>query len=247
MLSAAERLYVSEVDAAHEWAPRRPSLMLVRPAAESSRRESARRYLNVCVAAIALVLALPLMAVIALLVRLSSPGPIIYRQLRVGIDRRTTNGGNWRRQVDHGGRLFTMYKFRTMTVAAPHDRAQVWATPDDPRVTPIGRILRKFRLDELPQLVNVLKGDMNVVGPRPEQPAIFAQLREKIDEYPMRQRVLPGITGWAQINHSYDQCLDDVRTKVRLDLQYLRSASISQDMKILARTIPVVVLRKGGW
>jgi lipopolysaccharide/colanic/teichoic acid biosynthesis glycosyltransferase len=247
MLSTAERLYVAGTDTAHhEWHPR-PSLVMVRPAAESTHRERARRVLNVAVAAVALVLVLPVMAFIAILVKLSSPGPVIYRQVRVGIDRRATTGGNWRRRVDHGGRLFTMYKFRTMTVAAPQDEAQVWATPNDPRVTPIGRVLRKYRLDELPQLVNVLKGDMNVVGPRPEQPAIFARLREEVNEYSLRQRVLPGITGWAQVNHTYDTCIDDVRTKVRLDLQYLRSASVTQDLRILARTLPVVVMRKGGW
>jgi lipopolysaccharide/colanic/teichoic acid biosynthesis glycosyltransferase len=247
MLSAAERLYVPDTDEAqHAWHPR-PALVMVRPAAEFALHEPARRVLNVAVAALALVVALPVMAVIAILVKLSSPGPVIYRQVRVGIDRRGTVGGNWRRRVDHGGRLFTMYKFRTMTETAPRDEAQVWATPDDPRVTSIGRVLRKFRLDELPQLVNVLKGDMNVVGPRPEQPAIFARLREEVNEYPLRQRVLPGITGWAQVNHTYDTCVADVRTKVRLDLQYLRSASIAQDLRILVRTVPVVVMRKGGW
>jgi lipopolysaccharide/colanic/teichoic acid biosynthesis glycosyltransferase len=196
---------------------------------------------------VGLILAAPIMLAIALLIKLTSPGPVIYRQTRVGIDRRSTFGGNWRRRVDHGGRLFTMYKFRTMTVPAAGQDAQVWAKPDDPRVTPIGRVLRKLRLDELPQLYNVLKGDMNVVGPRPEQPAIFMEMREKVPGYATRQRVLPGITGWAQINHHYDRCVNDVRTKVRLDLQYLQNASVAKDLQILARTIPVVVLRKGGW
>src|SRR5690606_22550363 len=117
------------------------------------------------------------------------------------------NGGreneNWRRRVDYGGRLFRIYKFRTMRVSS--EERQVWARQNDPRVTPIGRVLRQYRLDELPQLFNVLKGDMNVVGPRPEQPEIALRLREQIDGYTNRHRVPPGITGWAQVNLDYDQ------------------------------------------
>lgn len=247
MQSAAKRLYVSDADSEQQSAvTARPGLVLIRQQ-EKAATDRARRFLNIVVAIVGLVLALPLMAVIALAIRLTSPGPVIYRQTRVGIDRRRSSGGNWRRRVDHGGRLFTMYKFRTMTVSAPGRDQQVWATPDDPRITAVGRVLRKYRLDELPQLVNVLKGDMNVVGPRPEQPAIFAQLRDEVSGYPRRQRVLPGITGWAQVNHSYDQSIDDVKTKVRLDLEYLQQASVTRDLAILARTIPVVVLKKGGW
>jgi lipopolysaccharide/colanic/teichoic acid biosynthesis glycosyltransferase len=123
----------------------------------------------------------------------------------------------------------------------------VWAAPDDPRVTRVGRFLRKYRLDELPQFVNVLKGDMNVVGPRPEQPEIFRSLRAEIERYPERQRLLPGITGWAQIHQAYDQTLDDVRRKLHLDLEYVDRHSPLEDLRILVRTVPVVVLRKGGW
>jgi lipopolysaccharide/colanic/teichoic acid biosynthesis glycosyltransferase len=206
-----------------------------------------RRILNVVVALIGLVLAAPLMLLIAVLVKLSSPGPVFYKQTRVGLDRRhgrpDTSGG--RRRVDYGGRLFTIYKFRTMRVE-PVAR-QVWASPDDPRVTPIGRILRKYRLDELPQLINVLKGDMNIVGPRPEQPEIFIDLRTRIDQYPKRQEILPGITGWAQINHHYDASIEDVRNKLRYDLEYLGRRSVLEDLKIMAKTIPVMVFRKGAW
>ena len=124
---------------------------------------------------------------------------------------------------------------------------QVWATPDDQRITSLGRILRKFRLDELPQFFNVLRGDMNVVGPRPEQPDIFSHLRSKIEYYPHRQQVLPGITGWAQINLSYDRSLDDVRRKVALDLEYIRRQSAVEDAKIMLRTLPVMLGRRGGW
>src|SRR5438309_11718967 len=171
------------------------------------REQPGRRVLNIVVALAGIVLALPLMLVIAVLVRLTSRGPVLFRQTRIGLDRRALSraGGNTRRRLDQGGHPFTMYKFRTMYVASAHRDPQVWAQPDDARVTPIGRVLRKFRLDELPQLFNVLRGDMNIVGPRPEQPAIFVYLREQIEGYQRRQRVRPGITGWAQINQGYDQ------------------------------------------
>ncbi|HET7274655.1 MAG TPA: sugar transferase, partial [Longimicrobiaceae bacterium] len=174
-----------------------------------------RRALNVVAAVIGLIVAAPLMLVIAILIKLSSPGPIFYTQTRVGLDRRNGDDPLWRsrRKVDFGGRLFAMYKFRTMR--AGDDSVQIWARHGDDRITPIGNVLRKYRLDELPQLVNVLKGDMNIVGPRPEQPKIFETLREEVEYYSQRQRVLPGITGWAQINQSYDTSLDDVRRKVQ--------------------------------
>src|SRR5205085_3140636 len=130
-----------------------------------------------------------------------------------------------RRGPDAGGIVFTIYKFRTMRNDAEQGSGAVWATQDDPRVTAVGRILRQYRLDELPQLFNVIRGDMNIVGPRPERPTIFAELRENIPQYHMRQRVKPGITGWAQINQAYDACLDDVRRKVALDLEYMKNQS----------------------
>jgi lipopolysaccharide/colanic/teichoic acid biosynthesis glycosyltransferase len=212
------------------------------------RAEALRRSLNVLAAAVLLVVTTPLMLVIALLVKISSPGPVFYRQSRVGLDRRNGDqlNGNWRRQVDHGGKLFTILKFRTMYTSAERT-GQVWASPDDPRVTPIGSFLRKYRLDELPQLMNVLRGDMNLVGPRPEQPAIFNELRGKIDRYPHRQRVLPGITGWAQVNQHYDSCLEDVQRKVHYDIEYISRRSVVEDLKIMARTVPVVVFRRGAW
>ena len=212
--------------------------------------DNIRRCLNVIVALVAFVVALPLMAFVGLLVKLTSPGPVLYRQPRVGLDRRwdrpVSAEAASRRQVDHGGRLFWIYKFRTMHVAPP-DAAQRWATRDDPRVTAIGRYLRRYRLDELPQLWNVLRGDMNLVGPRPEQPGIFAQLRGQIPHYDKRQRVLPGITGLAQISQHYDQCLDDVKRKVNFDLEYIGKVSPLQDVNILLKTLPAVVFRRGGW
>jgi lipopolysaccharide/colanic/teichoic acid biosynthesis glycosyltransferase len=216
------------------------------PAISESR---ARRVLNVVVAAIGLIVSAPLMLAIAALIRLTSPGPALYTQRRVGLDRRSARdaGGNGRRRSNCGGSLFTIYKFRTMTRDASSSNCQVWAKPDDARVTPVGRILRKYRLDELPQLWNVLKGDMNVVGPRPEQPAIFAQLRERVPRYEERQRVRPGITGWAQVNQCYDRSLEDVRRKLAFDLEYLSRASTLEDFRIMFRTLPAMLLKKNGW
>ncbi len=207
-----------------------------------------RRALNIAVALVGIVLTLPLMLLIAALVKLSSKGPVVYTQMRVGLDRREDGmpSGNHRRHIDYGGRLFRIYKFRTMQ-NAPARASQLWAAQDDPRVTRIGGILRKYRLDELPQLFNVLKGDMNIVGPRPEQPDILLRLREQVDQYQRRQRVLPGITGWAQVNQHYDTSVDDVRRKVTLDLEYLERRSVSEDARIMFRTLPVMLFRKGAW
>jgi lipopolysaccharide/colanic/teichoic acid biosynthesis glycosyltransferase len=214
--------------------------------AEPAPSERGRRALNVLVAAVAIVLTAPLMAAIIALIRLTSPGPVLYKQTRVGLDRRRGEVGppDARRRADVGGRLFTIYKFRTMRVNASDE---IWATQDDPRITPVGRFLRKFRLDELPQLFNVLRGDMNIVGPRPEQPKIFAKLRDQIEHYPQRQRVRPGITGWAQINQHYDRDIADVRRKVQLDLEYVARQSFLEDLNIMARTIPVMIFQKGAW
>jgi lipopolysaccharide/colanic/teichoic acid biosynthesis glycosyltransferase len=245
--------------------------------------ETMRRVVNVVFAALALIALAPLMTLIGIAVRLSSRGPVIYVQERVGLDRRRSRASGEppaparasgaslgetptsrleegfrgidaresvvrpeRRVTDVGGRPYAMYKFRTMRVDAEvHGRA-VWATRDDPRVTRVGRFLRRTRLDELPQLVNVLRGEMNVVGPRPERPAIAARLRHEVDGYALRYRVRPGITGWAQINHPYDSSLEDVRMKVRYDLEYLSRRSVAEDLRILARTVPVMLGRRTG-
>ena len=208
-----------------------------------------RRRLNVVVALAGLIMAAPAMLLIALLIKLTSKGPIVYRQQRIGLDRRngTIGQANGRRRADAGGRTFTMYKFRTMRANGHQDDAEVWAAPDDPRVTRLGRVLRLYRLDELPQLFNVLVGDMNVVGPRPEQPSLFKDLRARIVGYQHRQRVPPGITGWAQISQQYDESVDDVRRKLEFDLEYITQRSASKDFRIMLRTVPVVIFRKGAW
>ena len=209
--------------------------------------ESTRRFLNIVVALAGIIMTAPLMALIFVIVKLTSPGPALYTQTRVGVDRRQRGvpSGNHRRHIDYGGRLFRIYKFRTMR-AGPTVEKQLWATPDDPRITSVGKVLRKYRLDELPQLFNVLRGDMNIVGPRPEQPEILIRLREQVEHYQSRQQVLPGITGWAQVNHHYDTSIDDVRRKVHLDLEYIGRRSALEDIRIMAKTIPVMVLRKGA-
>ena len=232
---------------AHADTPR--STPAVRDVIPRSRSEIASRALNVTIALIALVILAPVLLLVALVVKLSSRGPIFYLQTRVGLDRRwnETSALYNRRAQDLGGRVFTIYKFRSMYTDAERHGKAVWATRNDPRVTPVGKVLRKTRLDELPQLINVIRGDMNIVGPRPERPSIFVRLREDIDGYAMRQRAKPGITGWAQINQSYDSCIEDVKKKVEYDLEYLQKQSLWEDVKIMAKTIPVMVFRKGGW
>ena len=211
------------------------------PEIDDSERVQHGQLLNIVVAAIGILVALPLMLAIGAIIRLTSRGPAIYRQPRIGRDRRrsTVAPALDRRSHDAGGQPFQIYKFRTMRVDC--GGAQVWAQVNDPRVTPIGRVLRRFRLDELPQLFNVLRREMNVVGPRPEQPAIFAVLRETIVGYATRQAVLPGITGWAQINLPYDCCLHDVRKKLSFDLEYVRQRSPRDDLRIMVDTVPVML------
>lgn len=207
------------------------------------------RLLNILVAAFALVLVAPLMVLIAIAVALTSRGPVFYRQVRVGRDRRRSrdpSSEDGRRTRNAGGKLFTMLKFRSMTHPVSAPSSEVWARIADPRITFIGRRLRHHRLDEIPQLFNVLCGDMNVVGPRPEQPQLFLELRDQVEGYAERQTVLPGITGWAQINHPYDRCIDDVRKKVEFDLQYLNRRSAVEDFRIMIRTFPVMLARKGA-
>lgn len=190
-----------------------------------------RRIRDVLLAAVLLVLTAPVLALAALTIKLADRGPVLYRQRRVG----------------EQGRDFDLLKLRTMVVDAERQGAGFAVNAGDPRITPIGRALRRLSLDELPQLWNVLAGDMNIVGPRPERPTIFAELRVAIPNYHLRQRVRPGITGWAQINQAYDTCVDDVRRKIEFDLEYLRTRSVTKDISIMARTVPIMVSGKMGW
>lgn len=209
--------------------------------------EAVLRLLNLTVAAVSLVLAAPLLAAIAVAIKLDSPGPVLYRQLRVGMDRRRGDGDGVRdaanRTGNLGGKPFVLYKFRTMEVNAEDESGPSWSGREDDRVTRVGRFLRRHRLDELPQLWNVVKGEMAVVGPRPERPVFFQRLREVFDAYPKRQTVPPGITGWAQVNRDSDTCLSDVEHKLRYDLEYLRRRSLWFDAYIMLRT-PLVMLQR---
>ena len=207
-----------------------------------------RRLLNLLVAIVLLVLTAPVWLLIGILIKLSSRGPVLYHQTRVGLDLRRSGirPNDPRRRADVGGRPFTIYKFRTMYPGAENGTGAVWASADDPRITPVGRVLRQYRLDELPQLINVLRGDMNLVGPRPERPSIVTELRKEIPHYQQRHRTLPGITGHAQVNLQYDASLDDVKKKVDHDLEYLGKASAWEDFKIMIKTIPVMLFRRGS-
>jgi lipopolysaccharide/colanic/teichoic acid biosynthesis glycosyltransferase len=208
--------------------------------------------------ALALVLLLfPLMALIALAIKLDSDGPVVYRQQRVGVNRRRgqrrSNDARMlgckrsddRRRENHFGRPFVVYKFRTMVVDAEKRCGPVWATKNDPRVTRVGRFLRKTRLDEIPQLFNVIKCDMSLVGPRPERAFFIEKLSREVDGYTRRLDVLPGITGLAQVEGGYDSTVDDVRAKVKYDLEYIKRTSLLSDIKILVRTVGVVLGARG--
>jgi sugar transferase (PEP-CTERM system associated) len=182
------------------------------------------------VGACGLILSSPLMAVTALAVRFSSPGPILYRQVRVGMD-----------DVP-----FTVYKFRSMYADAEAGTGAVWASKDDPRVTPVGKVIRKLRFDELPQLFNTLKGDMAIVGPRPERPEFVQGLSKEIPYYRQRHCIRPGITGWAQINYKYGDTMEDTMTKLEYDLYYIKNMSLSLDTYIVLHTVKAMLLSRGA-
>ena len=207
------------------------------------------RLLNITVASVGFVVTLPLWVVIAIAIKLTSRGPLFYTQIRVGLDQRglPQPADRSRRSEDIGGKPFVIVKFRTMTVDAERQGEAVWAAANDQRITAVGGFLRSCRLDELPQLLNVLRGDMNLVGPRPERPQFVTQLREKIPDYQKRHRVRPGITGHAQVNLQYDTSVEDVRRKVEHDLEYIARRTMWEDLKIMLKTIPVMLFRKGGW
>ena len=174
--------------------------------------------------------ALPIMVVTAILIAVESRGPIIYRQDRVG----------------HRGKRFTLFKFRSMARDAECDGKPTWAAIDDARVTRVGRFIRRTRIDELPQLINVLRGEMSIVGPRPERPEFVAMLSEKIPFYSIRHSVKPGITGWAQVRYSYVSTVDDTVTKLEYDIYYVRNRSLLLDILILLETVRVVLLGEGA-
>jgi sugar transferase (PEP-CTERM system associated) len=191
----------------------------------------AKRALDIAASLIGLALATPIMFVIAIVSKLTSRGPVLYHQERVGLN----------------GQVFTVHKFRTMRVDAEAATGPVWSGGDhDPRITPLGRMMRKTRLDELPQLWNVLRGEMSFVGPRPERPAFVEQLTSDIPFYGQRHVVKPGITGWAQVRYTYGASVEDAIEKLQYDLYYIKHLSIAFDVVILLETIKTVVLRRGA-
>ena len=191
-----------------------------------------KRTLDVVGATVLLVLGIPAMVAVALGIWIESrgSGPILFHQTRVGL----------------GGRPFRLYKFRSMRADAEADGVARWATVGDPRVTRLGRFIRKTRLDEMPQLFNVLRGEMSLVGPRPERPEFVADLSSRLRYYPERHRVKPGLTGWAQLNYQYGSSIDDAKKKLEYDLYYVKNASLFLDLVILLETVEIVLWGKGA-
>jgi lipopolysaccharide/colanic/teichoic acid biosynthesis glycosyltransferase len=189
-----------------------------------------KRFFDTLVSAIGIVIAMPIIAITGMVIKIVSPGPIFFRQERVGWD----------------GRIFKIYKIRTMELDAEKYTGPVWARENDPRLIKFGRLIRKMHIDELPQLFNVLKGEMSIVGPRPERPVFVRQLSREVRDYQKRIRVRPGITGLAQIWHKYDETIEDVKKKVRYDLLYIREMCLMVDLRIMLQTIVVAARGKGA-
>ncbi len=198
--------------------------------AQDGLRTVIKRAFDIVASSVLLILALPVMALAAVAIFVESGFPIIYRQERVG----------------RGGRTFMCLKFRSMRTDAEKDGVARWATAGDSRVTRVGRIMRKTRIDELPQLINVLRGDMSLVGPRPERPCFVSQLREQIRFYDVRHSVKPGLTGWAQVRYSYGASVEDASKKLEYDLYYVKNHSLFLDLLILFETVRVVLFREGA-
>ena len=188
-----------------------------------------KRALDFLLSTITLIVFSPLFILIGIIIKINSKGPIIYSQKRLG----------------YRGRSYNIYKFRSMVADAEEESGPVWTLDDDPRITSIGKILRKYRIDELPQFINVFLGQMNIIGPRPERPYFIEKLKEKFPLYERRFRVRPGITGWSQIKHPSDTKEEDVRQKLRYDFYYIENLSFNLDLKIFASTIAVVLSGRG--
>jgi sugar transferase (PEP-CTERM system associated) len=209
----------------------RPSWLIFSTGFRKSRLLSgSKRLFDIIVAAVGLTLATPILLLVSLAIRVFSPGPVFYHQRRVGKD----------------GRTFMIHKFRSMRQGAEAHTGAVWSTAGDPRVTPIGRFLRRSRLDEVPQLWNILWGDMSFVGPRPERPEFVAELTKQIPFYGQRHVVRPGLTGWAQVRHSYGSSVEDALQKLQFDLFYIKHISIAFDLFIGLETLKTVLVRRGS-
>jgi sugar transferase (PEP-CTERM system associated) len=191
---------------------------------------AAKRVVDVLFSTVGLLIGFPLMVLVGIAVKLTSAGPLLYHQTRVGLH----------------GRQFRVHKFRTMRVDAESSTGPVWSTANDPRVTPVGNFLRRTRLDEMPQLWNVLTGEMSFVGPRPERPEFVQQLTKEIPFYGQRHVVKPGLTGWAQIRYTYGATVEDAIQKLQYDLYYIKNMAIALDVVIVVETIKTVIMRKGA-
>jgi exopolysaccharide biosynthesis polyprenyl glycosylphosphotransferase len=209
----------------------RPSWLIFSPGFRKSPLQRAmKRGFDLVLAGLLLVPLLPVMAVTAGLVRITSKGAALYHQERVG----------------QHGRTFTIHKFRSMREDAEAKTGAVWAKKDDPRITAFGKIMRRTRLDELPQLWNVLRGDMSFVGPRPERPNFVRELTDQIPFYGQRHVVKPGLTGWAQVRYTYGSSVEDAMEKLQYDLFYIKHLSLSLDLYVLFETVKTVLLRRGA-
>jgi sugar transferase (PEP-CTERM system associated) len=209
----------------------RPSWLIFSDGFRKSRlQQVAKRVTDLVLSALGLIVAAPLMIVTALAVKLTSRGPILYRQQRVGLH----------------GRVFQAYKFRSMRQDAEKETGAVWAIRNDARVTPVGRLMRQTRIDELPQLWNILCGHMSLVGPRPERPEFVSELTRQIPFYGQRHTVRPGLTGWAQVRYTYGASVEDAMEKLQYDLFYIKNMSLALDLFIITKTIKTVLMRKGA-
>ena len=204
-------------------------LVEINPEILTIQQRFAKRLVDIVLATLVVVPAFPVWLLVALAIKIESRGPVFYRQERIG----------------QNGKRFTINKFRSMVHDAETVTGPVWAEAEDPRITKVGRFLRWFRLDEVPQFINVLAGDMSVVGPRPERPFFVQKLVEQFPFYYRRHRIRPGITGWAQIKQSYDSSLSDVREKLKYDFFYIENISLSLDSLIMLRTVLVMLSGKG--
>jgi exopolysaccharide biosynthesis polyprenyl glycosylphosphotransferase len=189
-----------------------------------------KRAFSLLAATAGLILSAPIMLLTAIVIKLDSRGPIFFSQERVGKD----------------GRIFKLVKFRSMTTDAEARSGPMWAQANDPRVTRVGRFIRRTRIDELPQFINVIKGDMDFVGPRPERPYFVDQLRAVIPYYWQRHTVAPGLTGWAQVKYPYGATIEDSREKLKYDLYYIKNMSLFLDLSIIFHTVKTVLLGRGA-
>lgn len=190
-----------------------------------------KRLMDVIISLIILVISFPIIVLTAIGIKIDSEGPVFFKQERLG----------------QNGNPFNVYKFRSMIKDAEKYTGPVWSTKDDPRVTKMGKFVRKVRIDEIPQMLNVLKGEMSLVGPRPERAFFVEKLSQEIPYYKRRLKVRPGVTGWAQIKHKYDETIEDVKIKLKYDLFYIENMSLRMDFKILLRTVFVVLFGKGHY